>query len=93
MKSAGRASNDRSHRTQRGAASDVAPSRRRRSAVVVIEDPRIVVVESATVADPAALDNALELLVKWGVRAHKRGHHPQTDAPNGENSTTYGPEN
>ena len=64
--------------------------RRRRSAVVVIEDPRIVVVESATVANPAAVDGALELLVKWAVRAHKLGHPVPAGAPSDENTTTSG---
>lgn len=39
----------------------------------VVTDPRITVVESADTADPAALNDALELLVKWAVRASAQG--------------------
>jgi|GEM_PF-5477407 len=45
---------------------------RRRHAAVVVEDPHIVVVEGPTTADPGAVHDALELLVKWAVRARLR---------------------
>jgi len=54
--------------------SDADCKRSRRNAAVVITDPHIVVVESATMADPAALDDALEFVVKWAVRARGRWH-------------------
>ena len=43
----------------------------RRNAAVVVEDPRLVVVESPGTADPDAVHDALEMLVKWAVRAHQ----------------------
>jgi len=52
------------------AASDAVLDRPRHAAAVV-EDPRIVVVESPGTADPGAVHAALELLVKWAVRTHK----------------------
>jgi hypothetical protein len=44
-----------------------------RRAAAVIEDPRLEVVEAPGTADSAAVQDALELLVKWAVRAHQRG--------------------
>ena len=43
----------------------------RRNAAVVVEDPRLAVVESPCAADPDAIHGALEMLVKWAVRAHQ----------------------
>jgi len=60
--------------------------RRRRNAAMVITDPHIVVAESATVADPAALDDALELFVRWAVRAHGRWHPVEAKAQTPEAS-------
>ena len=84
------ASEDRGYRT-RGAPEESGRGARR-TARVVVADPRIVVVESPEAADPTALDDALELLVKWAVRAHKRGRPAATEAPTDENSATYGSE-
>ena len=70
------ASEDRGHHT-------------RRTPRVLVTDPLITVVESPEVADPAALDDALVLLVKWAVGAHKRAHPAATEAPTDENSATY----
>jgi len=33
--------------------------------------PRLTVVEGSESADPAALDDVLDLLVTWAIRAHK----------------------
>ncbi len=44
---------------------------RPRRAAAIVENPRIVVVESPDTADPDAVRGALELLVKWVVRAHQ----------------------
>jgi hypothetical protein len=76
---ASRASEDRGHRT-------------RRTPRVLVTDPLLTVVESPEAADPTALDDALELFVRWAVRAHKRGRPAATEAPTDENSATYGSE-
>jgi len=44
----------------------------------IIDDPCIVVVEGPAVAEPDALQDALELLVKWAVRAQE-GRRSATD--------------
>ncbi len=49
---------------------DTVPDRPRHAAIVV-EHPRILVVESPGSADPDAVQGALELLVKWAVRARQ----------------------
>jgi len=95
--SAGQASRDTGRQSRRRAAcdvasqracpaamSDAASNRTRRNAAVVVTDPRIVVVESSTAADPAALDDALELLVRWAVRAHARKHRVEAKAQTAE---------
>ncbi len=76
---ASRASEDRSHRT-------------RRTPRVLVTDPLLTVVEGPEAADPTALDDALELLVRWAVRARKRGRPAATEAPTGESRATYGSE-
>lgn len=38
----------------------------------IVANPRIVVVDSEETADPGAVADALEVLVKWAVRAHRR---------------------
>ena len=70
-----------------------APPRRTRDAAVTIEDPRITVVESPNEADPGAIQDALELLVKWAVRAHRSGKSGPARAATVESCSTYGPEN
>jgi hypothetical protein len=52
----------------------------RRNAAVVVEDPRLVVVESPCSADPDAIHDALEMLVKWAVRAHRGPEQAMDDA-------------
>jgi len=46
-----------------------------------VTEPRLIVVQGTEAADPAALDEALELLVTWAIRAHqaKHGRFPATD--------------
>jgi hypothetical protein len=53
-------------------APEVLGERTRLNAAVVVEDPRIVVVESQETADPGAIADALEMIVRWAVRAHTR---------------------
>jgi hypothetical protein len=53
---------------------------RRRNAAVIVEDPSLVVVEGPGTADPGAARDALELLVKWAVRAHKGPEQAMDDA-------------
>jgi len=36
-----------------------------------VTEPRLTVVEGSEVVDPAALDEALGLLVTWAIRAHE----------------------
>ena len=48
---------------------------------VTVTEPRITVVESAEPADPAALDTAITLFVKWAIRAHEYANPPVTEAP------------
>jgi hypothetical protein len=52
-------------------ATDAAP-RHARHAPVVVEHPLLRVIESEGPADPGAIADALELIVKWAVRAHTR---------------------
>ena len=50
---------------------NVIPDRSRRAIAIVIADPHLVVAESPDAADPDAIGDALELLVKWAVRARR----------------------
>ena len=60
-----------------------APERRRapRAPRVTVTDPRITVVESLEPADPAALDTAITLFVKWAIRAHESANPANREAP------------
>jgi hypothetical protein len=64
----------------------------RRAPRVLVAEPRMTPVESSEATDPTALDSALELLVKWAIRAHERGHPAATKAPTDQNGAAYGPE-
>jgi hypothetical protein len=55
-------------------------TRDRTHGAVVVEDPRIVVVESPGSADSGAALDALELIVKWAVRSHRRCNASVDDA-------------
>lgn len=48
---------------------------------VTVTDPRITVVESLEPADPAALDTAITLFVKWAIRAHESANPANREAP------------
>lgn len=63
------------------------PGRRSANAVA---HPRITVVQSAEEADPAALDDVLEILVKWAIRAHQAHCPVADDAVNGDEGLSYG---
>lgn len=64
----------------------------RRNAAVVVADPHITVVESAEAADPAAPNDALELLVKWAVRSCTRGESGAVEAPTDKSGAGHGVE-
>lgn len=42
-----------------------------RPATTRVTEPHLTVVEGSELADPAALDEALGLLVTWAIRAHE----------------------
>jgi hypothetical protein len=65
------------------------PAPRGRKATVIAH-PRIAIVESAEAASRPAMDDALELLVKWAVRAHRRRESAAGEAPSDKNSASYG---
>jgi len=46
-------------------------ARPNRPATTRVTEPRLTVVEGTELADPAALDEALGLLVTWAIRAHR----------------------
>ncbi len=54
-----------------GRGKDDAGNRPRRPATTRVTEPRLTVVEGTELADPAALDEALELLVTWAIRAQE----------------------
>ncbi len=54
-----------------GRGKDDAGARSRLPATTRVTEPRLTVVEGSEVADPAALDEVLELLVTWAIRAHQ----------------------
>jgi len=58
---------------------------------VTVTHPRIRVVEGQELADPAALDTAMKLFVKWAIRAHESANpaNPEApEAPHGRHSAT-----
>ena len=66
--------------------------RPRRNAAVIVAEPRLTVIEIAVMADPAALEEALGLIVKWAIRARVRDESAILEAPTRNNGVTYGPE-
>ena len=64
----------------------------RKNAAVIVVDLRITVVESSEAADPGLMEDALATIVKWAVRAHKRGHSTPDEAATVETCSTYDPE-
>lgn len=69
---------------------DVGNSRPGRGSANAIAHPRITVVQSAVEADPAALDDVLEILVKWAIRAHEARCSAVDDAVSGDEGLSYG---
>jgi hypothetical protein len=64
-----------------GRGKDDPGARPSRPATTRVTEPRLTVVEGTEPADPAALDEALGLLVTWAIRAHEaqQGRCPATD--------------
>ena len=63
---------------------------------VKVTDPRITVVEGPEPVDPAALDTAITLFVKWAIRAHESASYANTvapEAPTADLSADYTPSN
>ena len=54
-----------------GRGKDDAGASPRHPATTHVTEPRLTVVEGTEAADPAALDEALEILVTWAIRAHQ----------------------
>jgi hypothetical protein len=67
--------------------------RSRRNAAVVIADPHLLVVESSDHADPGAIEDALELLVKWAIRAQRRSDPASGEAVTVQSCATCESEN
>ncbi len=55
----------------KGRGKDDAGARPSRPATTRVTEPRLTVVEGTETADTTALDEALEILVTWAVRAHR----------------------
>jgi len=70
----------------KGRGEDDTGARPNGSATTRVTEPRLTVVEGTEAADPAALDEALELLVTWAIRAH---HAQQGRCPVADDSVTY----
>jgi hypothetical protein len=65
-------------------------SRPGRGSANAVAHPRITVVQSAEEADPAALDDVLEILVKWAIRAHQARGSVADDAVSVDEVNSYG---
>jgi len=48
--------------------------------------PRLTVVQGTEQADPAALDDVLEMLVTWAIRAHDAGCSATDESVNCDNN-------
>ncbi len=55
----------------KGRGKDDAGARPSRPATTRVTEPHLTVVEGTEMVDPAALDEALGLLVTWAIRAHQ----------------------
>jgi hypothetical protein len=53
-----------------GRGKDDAGASSRHPATTRVTEPRLTVVEGAEMVDPTALDEVLDLLVTWAIRAH-----------------------
>ena len=79
-----RRANEHSGEPGRGGAEDAVRRTGRhapRTPRVTVTDPNIAVVENAGFADPAALDTAITLFVKWAIRAHESANPADPEAP------------
>ena len=65
-----------------GRGKDDAGTRPRPRATMRVTEPRLTVVEGSEVVDPAALDEALGLLVTWAIRAHREDCRAMDDSVN-----------
>ena len=65
-------------------------SRPGRGSANAFAHPRITVVQSAEEADPEALRDGLEILVKWAIRAHQARCPVADDAVSGAEGSRYG---
>ena len=66
-----------------GRGKDDPGARPSRPATTRVTEPRLTVVEGSDPADPAALEEALGLLVTWAIRAHRER------CPAADDSVTY----
>ena len=57
------------------------PHGRASHSAVIVEHPRLTVLESSEATAPCALKDAFELLVRWAIRAHRRDHLPPAEVP------------
>ena len=48
---------------------------------VTVTHPQMTITEGAKSADPAALNTAITLFVKWAIRAHEHSSHANPEAP------------
>jgi hypothetical protein len=76
-----------------GRGNDDGGSRPRRRATTAVTEPRLTVVEGAELADPAALDDVLELLVTWAIRAHEACCSATDESVNCDNDRSCGVNN
>ncbi|MCB1184441.1 hypothetical protein KDM41_13515 [bacterium] len=65
-----------------GRGKDDPGARPSRPATTRVTEPRLTVVEGTELADPAALDEALGLLVTWAIRAHREDCRAMDDSVN-----------
>jgi hypothetical protein len=75
------------------AGKDDAGSRPRRGSATAIARPRITVVHGTAAADPGALDDVLELLVAWALRAHEARRAVAVEAASGDDRRGCGADN
>jgi hypothetical protein len=68
----------------KGRGKDDASNRPSRPATTRVTEPRLTVAEGTETADPAALDEVLELLVTWAIRAHQERCSEADDSVNSD---------
>jgi len=57
------------------------PAERLPRTAVIVEHPRLIVMESSEVVDPGGLEDALELIVTWAIRVQRRADPILAQAP------------